>query len=921
MEQRERLRLERGWKFTQTQQSVLPQTRTHSDLYSYAKAGGARGPASASFQARDWQTVTIPHDWQLLSPFDAAQSYAQGYKARGKAWYRVQFQLQKQDASKQICLEFGGIATHAHIYCNGTLVKQSNCGYTAFSADITDFAYFGAKINTVAVFVDAEEWEGWWYEGAGIYRDVFLVKKNALHIAYHGVYVNPQPQENGTWCANLEVTLENSFAIPQKGFLTCEIFRESEERYAAAPLEISCTAHGKTVVTQKLEVPAPQLWDVETPVLYTSRCTLQQENAQDTEDTVFGFRTIAFLADSGFFLNGKSIKLKGTCNHQDHAGVGVAVPFAVEEYRIRRLKEMGCNAYRPAHGNPSESILNLCDQYGMLVMDENRNFNSSPLGMEQVRDMVLRDRNHPCVVLYSVCNEEPLRTAPQGRRIAQSIASAIRALDSTRPLLTAMNGGFMAADGCATALDITGFNYFLDSLDEFHAKYPNQPVLCSETNSAFATRGTDKTNLQACEFGNFDEEYAPWGASVRKTWQIIQNNDYLAGMFVWTGFDYRGEPSPCEWPSISSHFGIMDTCGFPKDTYYLYQAYWTNTPVLHLVPHWNFDGREGERIRVMTYSNCEEIELFLNGASLGKQKNILAVQCEWHVPYQAGTLCAKGYVCGTQAATDSLQTAAAPAKLVLSCTYGNGTLDADEISAAVIDVCAVDAAGNFVPFANNVVTFEAEGGAEILGVGNGDPNCHEADVAAERSLFHGRCQLVVKSNGRFADTRITARAEGLKTATLSLTATAPKQAVLFAETTSVAVLGGWRMSHTATAEMPDVTAPLLACDMNTMEEVSFDGKAQALLDGKVGFYAAYRTTLTPEILEGAKALFFCRVTGMAWISLNGRVVLTQDCTDSCAFEVLLPQAAKAPVELAVVLQCNNKELPFAGIEEPVLVKY
>ncbi|WP_156043015.1 beta-galactosidase GalA [Robinsoniella sp. KNHs210] len=916
MENREQLRLEKGWMFHKGDLSVLPEERTHTDLYSFAKEGGCKGPAARTYSMDDWLPVEVPHDWVVSESFDKEEAYAHGSKARGKAWYRIQFPLGQEDMGKQLLLEFDGVTTHTEVYMNGTLVKRNFCGYTGFEVDISDFVTFGAQTNTLAVRVDAETWEGWWYEGAGIYRDVWLVKKAPLHIAYNGIWVKPEKVGEGDWTVPVETVVENSLAGNREYTLLTEIMDEEGNVAAREESSGGCEGYSRQTVCQKLNVKQPKLWSDKHPVMYRLRTVLMCGQEKDCVDTNFGFRTICVDADQGFFLNGHPTKLKGVCAHQDHAGVGTVVPYAVEEYRIGKLKEMGCNAYRCAHGMPSTTILDLCDKHGLLVMDENRNFNSAQEGIEQISHMVLRDRNHPSVVLYSVFNEEPLQGTAQGRRIASRLAAKVKQLDDTRPLLGAMNGGFMEEEGCATVFDVAGFNYFTDSYDEFHKKYPEQPLVGSETNSHFVTRGVYETDIEKCRFDNYDVQCAPWGDSVRGTWQAVNSRAYVMGMFAWTGFDYRGEPSPCEWPSISSHFGIMDTCGFPKDIYFLYQAYWLERPILHILPHWNFLGDEGVEKNVMTFSNCDEIELFLNEVSLGKQKNEMYQQCTWKVPYQPGILRAVGLKDGKEIVQERITTSAART-IVLTCE--KDVLYCDGRDAAVIDVSVVDPDGIPVPDADNMIQFEITGSGEILGVGNGDPSCHEEDFSDKRSLFNGRCQVIIRNNMGMDKVTVKAVAEGLVSAEVSLNIL-NTEFIPYVKTSKDMVISNWRVSHTAVSEKPDPTITLAACDMNTLEPVSFNGKQLPQLDEKYGCYVQYRTKVNVEQLEKANSLYFSKVTGYVWVYFNGAYAGEKDCIFGGQFEIPINQKPETDVEITVIIKSNNKAIPYAGIQEAVLLK-
>ncbi len=455
----EKFSLDRDWKFHKGDIPITP-ANSHTVSYMAAKAGGASGAASPDFNTDGWETVSVPHDWAVYNEFDEKWGPANGYKERGKGWYKKRFRLDESDRGKQILIEFNGIASHSIIYMNGSVVGRNFCGYNSFTVDVTDMALYGEQINDLTVFVDATIIEGWWYEGAGIYRHVNLYKKNPLHIKHWGVFVHPEKKTADVWDAVCDTTVENS-AYEDKSFkLVSRILNSEDNIVGKAETEFSVKGGSETEIKQNILTYSPYLWDIDSPHLYTMVSELYENGTLvDKTENKFGFRTIAIDPDNGFSLNGRRVQLYGTCNHQDHAGVGVAVPDEINEYRIKLLKKMGSNAYRCAHGNPSPEILDYCDKYGLLVMDENRNFNSSPDGVKQVRDMVMRDRNHPSVIMYSIFNEEPLQGTPTGRKLAAKLRCEIEKLDDTRFTLGAMNTGVTTDGGACDLLDITGFNY------------------------------------------------------------------------------------------------------------------------------------------------------------------------------------------------------------------------------------------------------------------------------------------------------------------------------------------------------------------------------------------------------------------------------------------------------------------------------
>ena len=578
--------------------------RDHGTVYDLAKAGRCPGVPAADFNAADWELVTLPHDWSVKRPFDRGGSPSWGYKPKGKAWYRKAFYLPEEYDGKNITITFQGVAKDCTVYFNGSVIARNHTAYAPFTIDITDRAYFGITPNVLAVFVDADGWEGWWYEGAGIYRHVDMTVKNKTAVAQYGIFAAPSQRSDGSWDCPVEVTLENTGYEKETVTVNCEIFeKESGKPLLCGAKEIVCP-EGETVThTFEFIAEAPLIWDIDSPRLYTCKITLDNGDGDSVD---IGFRSIRFDAREGFFLNGRSLKIFGTCNHQDHGGVGVAVPDSLHEYRIAKLKEMGSNAYRCAHGMPPQELLDVCDRMGMLVMDENRNFETSEECLGQLRKMVLRDRNHPSVFMYSIFNEEPLQGTVQGGKMAVRMRNEIHRLDPTRFVTGAMSGGIMENAGAAEMLDVCGINYQMWAYDDFHRKYPDLCMIGSEDTSTFSVRGCYKTEYEKNLISCYDEDPSDWGNTVRKTWETVLGRKWASGAFMWTGFDYLGEPTPFTYPSVSSFFGMMDICGAAKDGFYLCQAIFKKEPIVHVLPHWNWQGREGEIIRVMSHTNCEE---------------------------------------------------------------------------------------------------------------------------------------------------------------------------------------------------------------------------------------------------------------------------------------------------------------------------
>jgi beta-galactosidase len=727
---RERLLLDSGWKFHLGNDWGIAQN--------LAKAGTGSGPAGVWFSDASWRTVNLPHDWAVELPFDKTADGAHGFKALGHdfpsnsvAWYRRTFELPKADAGKRLWLEFDGAFRDCEIFVNGWFIGRHESGYGNFRYDITDVADCGGK-NVVAVKVDASEFEGWFYEGAGIYRHVWLVKTAPLAIAPDGVFVYSQFKNNvpeGPAKIQVQTRLLNSQTASAKATVQCEIispagkpvakFRESEKVKGESQKDVKLDA----------KVSSPVLWSPETPKLYKLVTTVECDgNVVDRQETEFGIRTVGFDKDKGFLLNGNPYLLKGTCNHQDMAGVGAALPDALQYFRIAKLKEIGMNAYRTSHNPPTPELLAACDRLGMLVMDENRLLGSDPMHLKWLEEFVRRDRNHPSVAIWSLGNEEfSVQGTPSGARVTTRMQDLVKHLDPTRPITcnAAVGNDY---PGINQAVEVRGWSYHIgtNNMDAYHAAHPNQPNVGSEQGSTVSTRGIYTNDAARGYVSAYDDNAQKWSNTAEEWWSFFDPRPWLSGGFIWTGFDYRGEPTPYRWPCINSHFGILDMCGFRKDNSWYYQAWWTDQPVLHLLPHWNWPGREGAEIDARALSNCEEVELFLNGQSLGRQTMKKDSELKWKVKYAPGVLSAKGYKNGRLVAETKVETTGAPAAVQL--TPDRSTINADGEDVSVFTVAVTDAQGRVVPVADNLIHFEFSGPGKILGVGNGDPTCHEPDV-------------------------------------------------------------------------------------------------------------------------------------------------------------------------------------------------
>ncbi len=729
---RERISLDRGFHFALGHAADPARDFGHGTSYfsDLAKAGYGDGPADPNFDDRGFRAVDLPHDWAVELPFDAKASHSHGYKALGRGfpensvgWYRRELEISKADRGRRIALELDGVFRDSRVWVNGFLVGREPSGYASVQYDVTDYLDYGGR-NVLAVRVDASKEEGWFYEGAGIYRHVWLEKSAPVHVAYDGTFVTAT-------VADGVATVRARARVVDAGDGDADV----EARFEIVAPNGAVVARGSggratlSAGTERefvsdLTVPTPALWSLESPSLHELVTHVVVGGGEvDRHVTRFGIRTLRFDSDRGFFLNGRHVFLKGTNDHQDHAGVGTALPDRLQEFRIERLKAMGSNAYRASHHPPTPELLDACDRLGMLVIDENRSMGSSEKALAELERLVVRDRNHPSVILWSLGNEEwAIENDERGARIAKTMRARVEQLDPTRPTTVASSGDWN--EGVAAVAEVMGYNYIAHgSTDEHHRKFPWQPGVGTEETTTQGTRGvyfTDAAHAHSAPLANGSS-----GGNVEVGLRHYAARPYLAGLFYWTGFDYRGESTPYGFPAVSSQFGILDTCGFPKDSFYYLKAWWRPEPLLELAPHWSFAGREGQPIEVRAYSNLSEVELFLNGQSLGKKAIERYGHVAWSVPYAPGTLSAKGFVDGTVRLEARVETTGAPTELRLEADRSVIVADARDL--AVVTVSAVDAKGRPVPTADAPVELELEGSGRILGVGNGDPSSHEPD--------------------------------------------------------------------------------------------------------------------------------------------------------------------------------------------------
>jgi len=895
-----RMLLDHGWLF-HLGDVPMPEVKGHQASYENAKAGAAHGAAAMSYDDSDWREVDLPHDWAIEAPVDQGANIAQGYRRRGVGWYRRTIRLDPALQGKYLEVDFGAIATNATIWFNGTIIDRNWSGYNGVHLDITPFARFGDQLNTIAVRVDADPMEGWWYEGAGIYRHVWLAVREPVHIVTDGVHCDPRQAADGSWSVPVEVTLDNIGTSPQP--VTVDVQLIGPDGASAGETAVPIDVQPLVQATARAAIPVaqPRLWSPDEPTLYAVHVRVRSDGKVLDERRInIGFRTLRFDAATGFHLNGKPLKIKGTCNHQDHAGVGTAIPDSLWDWRVRRLKALGSNAIRMSHNAPPTELLDACDRHGLLVMDENRQFNPSPEYMAQLEWMVRRDRNRPSVFMWSVFNEEPMQGSPQGYEMVRRMAAAVKALDQSRPVTAAMNSGMFTPSNVSHAVDVVGFNYQIDQYDKYHAAFPNKPLTSSEDTSAFSTRGEWASDKARHIATSYDDEGAPWGATHNTAWKAIATRPFLAGGFVWTGFDYHGEPTPFEWPSTSSVFGIMDICGFPKMSFDLHRAQWIDdAPVLALAPHWNWAGREGQPIRVVALTNVERVMLVLNGKPLGEKAVDRLAMPEWQVPYAPGRLEAIGYRGGREMARASVETTG-PA-VALRLTPDRRVMAGDGEDAQPVTVDAIDAKGRHVPTANLQATFSIAGGT-IIGLGNGNPTDHDPEKGDARKLFNGLAQVIVRADGGRGPLRLQAMAEGLRPASLTVDRIAAAPRAALERTRPELLLSVWKRTPFA-ADKPDPNLNTGETDRYALQ-TGRPGRLEGP-DEKGGRWNSYYLSFTPQARVRARGgvVVFTELVGRAEIWLDGRMIAEKRDVAPGRLEAVLP-AGQGERRLAVLVEAE-----------------
>lgn len=777
-----------------------------------------------------WRTLNLPHDWSIEADFSANNPSTPGGGALpgGIGWYRKEFTIDKSNENKSFYIDFDGIYWNSKVWINGHLLGERPNGYISFRYDLTPYIKSGEK-NVIAVRVDnSQQPNSRWYSGSGIYRNVWLLTVNPVHVDHWGTYVTTPLVSEEKAEIKIVTNIRNTETISQNADIYSILVDAKGRELTQTNRKIAITAQSNGETEQSINIDNPILWSVENPYLYKIITQIKQNGKiVDEYETPVGIRYFSFDAEKGFFLNGKSVKIKGVCNHHDLGCLGAAVNTRAIERQLEILKEMGCNGIRTAHNPPAPELLDLCDKMGFIVMDETFDMwrkKKSPYDYSQyfpewherdLTDLILRDRNHPSIFMWCIGNEVleqwshinadtlDLQQANMMLNFANTLdkknvnpkelhinslltvklADIVRKLDPTRPITTGNNetepSNHVLRSG---AMDIIGFNYHEYNWIDFHEKFPNQKLIITESTSALMSRGyyqmpSDSMNIWPERWdkpfdrpihhcSSYDNCHVPWGTTHEDTWRLVKKYDHISGVYLWTGFDYLGEPTPFWWPSRSSYFGIIDLAGFRKDIYYMYQSEWTDKNVLHIFPHWNW--QEGQVVDVWAYyNNADEVELFLNGKSLGKKSKIEdQFHVFWRVPYKKGVLKAISYKNGREVMTKEVKTTGEAVNIRL--TADRQTIKADGKDLSFVTVEILDTEGNAIPIADNLIDFSIEGNGIIAGTDNGDPTDSNSLKKPSRKLFSGKALVVVQSGKEGGNIMLKAKSSGFKDVSIEI---------------------------------------------------------------------------------------------------------------------------------------------------------
>lgn len=782
---REKISLNSAWQFHEGEIEVASTCRK-GPLYAQAKTERyRRGPASVAYldhhddyggiknmpylpakreiTHEKWEKVNLPHDYVIGKTPHEEGNNALGFLDQEPAWYRKHLEISPKDVGKRLVLYFEGVTDRCEVFFNGSPMYVNDCGYVPFEVDITDFVRFGED-NVIAVHITPIGSEGWWYNGGGIYRNVWLEKTEWMAVERYGVFVAPRKTAADTWEVPVSVEVRNSGYEAATAKVKTTLLDPNGKVVGEMCGECTVREQDVSKVEMCATVENPLLWDIESPTLYSTVTEIYVDDTlMDRKEDTFGFRTVEFTADHGMFLNGRHVKLKGVCGHGDFGLTGKAVADNIHRLKVRMIKEMGANAYRCSHYPQSDCLMDEFDRQGILVMAETRWFSSAPSSLDDLRTLVRRDRNHPSVIMWSVGNEEHYFIKPEGERIAKRMTCEIKKLDDTRPVMTAND---KTPEQCTVygIVDLIGINYHLQLFDLIHEKYPEKPIFSSENCATGSTRGwyydEDATHgyLPA-----YDRDTNEWFLGREKTWKYFMEREWHMGGFQWIAFEHRGE---AVWPRLCSQSGAIDLYLQRKDAFYQNQSLWSEKPMIHLLPHWNFPERMGEAIKVWAYTNCDEAELFLDGESLGRKAIEPFGHGEWLVSYRPGELKVVGYRNGEPIVTDMRETTGKPVALKLRAENAEDVRANGKDIALFTCVC-VDSEGREVPDASAFVQFHANALGTVVGTGS-DVSDHVAVTCPDRRMRAGTISIAVRVGQKAGDLVLYAHADGLDAASIKL---------------------------------------------------------------------------------------------------------------------------------------------------------
>lgn len=798
---------------------IILEESSFNENWKFSKGEKANG-MKAEFDDSSWRQLDLPHDWAIEGPFDEKyNARSGGLPFHGIGWYRKKFNVPNQLEGKKAFVHFEGVMNRAEVWINGQKIGERPYGYIGFQLDMTPYLKFGQE-NTIAVKCAPEDLSTRWYPGAGIYRDVWFEYKEPVHIAFDGTFITTPQVSKEKSTVNIKTEVKNTSEQAVKFTLETVILNQKGEQVSSQNTVIEISANSESVVEQVTEIQDTELWDLKNPHLYKAISRIKNgQKLLDFEESTFGIREISFSADQGFRLNGEKVRFQGVCLHHDQGPLGAAVNRRAKERQLQIMKDMGVNAIRTSHNPPSKTLLNLCDEMGLLVIDEafdcwrkakvENGYNKfyDEWSERDLRDMIRRDRNHPSIIMWSIGNEILEQSSKDGWKETRRLARITKDEDTSRPVTAGFNYyPASVINKLAHEVDIPGFNYKPMKYKEILEQHPDWIIYGSETSSCTSSRGVYHFPIEtykkheSLQVTSYDLIGPVWSSPPDLDFDMLAENPRVLGEFIWTGFDYLGEPTPYggrdnstngywngDWPSHSSYFGAADLCGFPKDRYFLYQSQWTEKPMVHVLPHWNWEGKEGEIIPVHAFTNCDEVELFVNGKSYGKKvkgvdltpipmihrfwksdKPLMSkYRLSWDVPYQAGTIKVIAYKDGKAIVEKEISTAGKAHHIELE---ADRTLIAsDNKDLSYITVKVVDKEGNLCYKANNNIKFEIEGKGKIAGVGNGNAASLTPLQGDQMEVFSGMALAILKvDKGAKESFKLKASAEGLESASIQI---------------------------------------------------------------------------------------------------------------------------------------------------------